>query len=94
MYNKDNEQGKYGKFSQTHFAPHGQKSSKSYGIKFAKAIEKQWGNSDDERSLFRRRMKDFETNRDYAKRYARYFNLQADIKLSRPKQRGWYVAKP
>ena len=65
MYNKDNEQGKYGNFPDP-FAPHGQKSSKSYGIKFAKAIEKQWGNSDDERSLFRRRLKDFETNRDYA----------------------------
>ena len=65
MYNKDNEQGKYGNFPDP-FAPHGQKSSKPYGIKFAKAIEKQWGNSDDERSLFRRRLKDFETNRDYA----------------------------
>ena len=35
-------------------------------MKYAKAIEKQWGRSDDERSLFRRRLKDFETNRDYA----------------------------
>lgn len=66
MYeNNDNDKGKYGNFPDP-FAPHGLKSSKPYGMKFAKAVEKQWGNSDDERSLFRRRMKDFETNRDYA----------------------------
>ena len=65
MYDNKNEQGKYGNFPDP-FAPHGQKTSKAYGIKYAKAIEKQWGHSDDERSLFRRRLKDFETNRDYA----------------------------
>ena len=65
MYDNNNEQGKYGNFPDP-FSPHKQKTSKSYGLKYAKAIEKQWGNSDDERSLFRRRMKDFETNRDYA----------------------------
>ena len=65
MYNKDNENGKYGNFPDP-FAIHGQKTSKPYGLKYAKAIEKQWGHSDDERSLFRRRLKDFETNRDYA----------------------------
>ena len=65
MYDNKNEQGKYGNFPDP-FAPHGQKASKAYGIKYAKAIEKQWGHSDDERSLFRRRLKDFETNRDYA----------------------------
>ena len=65
MYREENETSKYGNFPDP-FAPHGQKSSKAYGINFAKAIEKQWGNSSDERSLFRRRMKDFETNRDYA----------------------------
>ena len=64
MYDKDNT-GKYGNFPDP-FAAHSKKSSKKYGIDYAKAIEKQWGNSDDERSLFRRRLKDFETNRDYA----------------------------
>ena len=65
MYNNNNEQGKYGNFPDP-FAHYGKKSNKAYGLKYAKAIEKQWGNSDDERSLFRRRLKDFETNRDYA----------------------------
>ena len=65
MYDNKNEKGKFGNFPDP-FAPHQQKSSKSYGLKYAKAIEKQWGHSDDERSLFRRRLKDFETNRDYA----------------------------
>ena len=65
MYSNDNDKGKYGNFPDP-FSPHKQKTSKAYGLKYAKAIEKQWGNADDERSLFRRRMKDFETNRDYA----------------------------
>lgn len=65
MYDNNNDKGKYGNFPDP-FAPHAQKTSKSYGMKYAKAIEKQWGRSDDERSLFRRRLKDFETNRDYA----------------------------
>ena len=65
MYNKDNDKSKYGNFPDP-FAHYSKKSSKAYGIQYARAIEKQWGNSDDERSLFRRRLKDFETNRDYA----------------------------
>lgn len=65
MYNKDNEKGKYGNFPDP-FSHYSKKVKKAYGIRYAKAIEKQWGNSDDERSLFRRRLKDFETNRDYA----------------------------
>lgn len=65
MYDNNNDKGKYGNFPDP-FAPHAQKTSKSYGMKYAKAIEKQWGRSDDEKSLFRRRLKDFETNRDYA----------------------------
>ena len=65
MYNKDNDKSKYGNFPDP-FAHYSKKVSKAYGIKYAKAIEKQWGSSDDERSLFRRRLKDFETNRDYA----------------------------
>lgn len=64
MYDKEN-QGKYGNFPNP-FATHSKKSSKKYGIDYAKAIEKQWGHSDDERSLFKRRLKEFETNRDYA----------------------------
>lgn len=64
MYDNNNK-GKYGNFPDP-FAHYSKKISKSYGLKYAKAIEKQWGNSDDERSLFRRRLKDFETNRDYA----------------------------
>lgn len=65
MYDNKNDKGKYGNFPDP-FADYGKKISKKYGLKFAKAIEKQWGRSDDERSLFRRRLKDFETNRDYA----------------------------
>ena len=42
------------------------KQTKEYGLKYAKAIELQWGNADDEGSLFRRRLKEFERNRDYA----------------------------
>lgn len=42
------------------------KMSKAYGLKYAKAIEKQWGGADDEGSIFRRRLKQFELNRDYA----------------------------
>ena len=64
MY-ENNNNGKYGNFPDP-FAHYSKKSSKGYGLKYAKAIEKQWGHSDDERSLFRRRLKDFETNRDYA----------------------------
>lgn len=65
MYDNNNDKGKYGNFPDP-FADYGKKVSNKYGLKFAKAIEKQWGRSDDERSLFRRRLKDFETNRDYA----------------------------
>lgn len=65
MYDNNNDRGKYGNFPDP-FAHYSKKTSKSYGIKYAQAIEKQWGQSDDERSLFRRRLKDFETNRDYA----------------------------
>lgn len=64
MY-ENNNKGKFGNFPDP-FAHYSQKTTKAYGLKYAKAIEKQWGHSDDERSLFRRRLKDFETNRDYA----------------------------
>ncbi len=42
------------------------KSSKEYGLKYARAIETQWGSMDDTGSLFRKRLKQFEINRDYA----------------------------
>ena len=42
------------------------KQAKAYGLKYAKAIETQWGSADDEGSLFRKRLKEFERNRDYA----------------------------
>ena len=46
--------------------PKEKKESKEYGLRYAKAIEKQWGNADDYNSLFRKRQKIFERNRDYA----------------------------
>ena len=65
MYDNNNDQNRFGNFPDP-FAHHKIKTKSAYGLKYAKAIEKQWGHSDDERSLFRRRLKDFETNRDYA----------------------------
>ena len=65
MYNKDNDNGKYGNFPDP-FSSHAKKTSNAYGLKYAKAIQKQWGNGDDEQSLFRKRMREFETSRDYA----------------------------
>ena len=46
--------------------PKEKKEKKEYGLRYAKAIEKQWGNADDYNSLFRKRQKIFERNRDYA----------------------------
>ena len=42
------------------------KMSQDYGMKYAKAIENQWGKLQDEKSLYRRRARTFEKNRDYA----------------------------
>lgn len=42
------------------------KSAKSYGLKYAKAIESQWGHTDDHGSIFRKRLDEFERYRDYA----------------------------
>lgn len=42
------------------------KVSSDYGRAFAKAINAQWGYGDDQTSLFRRRMHDFDKSRDYA----------------------------
>ena len=40
--------------------------SQDYGMKYAKAIENQWGKIQDEHSLYKKRAKTFERNRDYA----------------------------
>ena len=42
------------------------KMSQDYGMKYAKAIENQWGKLQDEKSLYKRRARRFEKNRDYA----------------------------
>ena len=42
------------------------KESKAYGLKYAKAIENQWGKIQDVGSLYNKRNKTFERNRDYA----------------------------
>lgn len=42
------------------------KESREYGLQYARAIDNQWGSMDDDRSLFRRRLREFEKNRDYA----------------------------
>ena len=42
------------------------KESKAYGLKYAKAIENQWGKTQDVGSLYNKRNKTFERNRDYA----------------------------
>lgn len=47
-------------------APKRVKELKEYGLKYAKAIETQWGGVDQEGSLFQKRLKEFETNRLYA----------------------------
>lgn len=46
--------------------PKEKKEMKEYGLKYAKAIESQWGNGSDYHSLFRKRRKVFDRNRDYA----------------------------
>ena len=43
-----------------------EKAAKSYGLKYARAIVGQWGSSNESNSLYGRRMKEFNTNRDYA----------------------------
>lgn len=65
MQGSVNNEGKYGNFPDP-LADFMTKSSKDYGIKYARAIEKQWGSMDDSGSLFRKRLKQFEINRDYA----------------------------
>ena len=47
-------------------APVSQKLDKSYGLKYAKAIEANWGKIDDESGTYQKRRREFERNRDYA----------------------------
>ena len=65
MHESINERENYGSFPNP-LADAVVKMSKAYGLKYAKAIEKQWGSADDEGSIYRRRLKQFELNRDYA----------------------------
>jgi len=43
-----------------------EKATSAYGLAYAKAIYKQWGKFDEDSSLYRKRYKTFERNRDYA----------------------------
>ena len=43
-----------------------QKESKEYGLRYAKAIESQWGKRSDSNSLFSKRYDLFKRNKDYA----------------------------
>lgn len=55
----------YGNFPNP-FADASEKASKKYGMKYAKAIEGQWGSSDDASSLLGSRQQEIERCRDYA----------------------------
>ena len=47
-------------------ASHEEKATKEYGLKYAKAIESQWGSLNDSNSAFKRRHDTFRKNRKYA----------------------------
>ena len=63
MYNTNSRQSK--NFPDP-LAPQDVKQGDKYGLKYAKAIETQWGKLQDNDSLYRRRHKGWERNRDYA----------------------------
>ncbi len=63
MYGK---QGKNRSSFPDPLAPQKVKESKEYGMQYAKAISSQWGNTDQDNSLTRKRRKIFERNRKYA----------------------------
>jgi len=63
MYNNTR---KYSKNFPDPLASRETKMSQDYGMKYAKAIENQWGKIQDEQSLYKKRAKTFEKNRDYA----------------------------
>lgn len=61
--------GKQGKNSVSFpdpLAPQATKEGKEYGLRYAKAISAQWGSSEQDNSLMRKRRKVFERNRKYA----------------------------
>ena len=63
MYSNKN---RHGKSFPDPLAPQDVKQGKEYGLKYAKAIEGQWGKMQDTESLYRKRNKVWERNRDYA----------------------------
>lgn len=60
-----NDKNRFGNFPDPS-APSHEKNSKAYGKKYARAILEQWGGTESASSLFQRRQKEFENNRDYA----------------------------
>lgn len=60
-----NDKNRFGNFPDPS-APSGEKNSKAYGKKYAKAILEQWGGTESTNSLYQKRMQEFEKNRDYA----------------------------
>ena len=63
MYNNNK---RYSKNFPDPLASRETKMSNDYGMKYAKAIENQWGKIQDEQSLYKKRARNFERNRDYA----------------------------
>jgi hypothetical protein len=55
----------YGNFPDP-LAKSSEKVSRGYGAAYAKAILSQWGGTESSQSLYQKRLKDFERNRDYA----------------------------
>ncbi len=60
-----NDKNRFGNFPDPS-APSYEKSSKAYGKKYARAILEQWGGTEATNSLYQKRLKEFENNRDYA----------------------------
>ena len=64
MYSNDKKQA--GRNFPNPLASQEEKVKKKYGLSYARAIENQWGSSDNQNSLYRKRNDQFDTNRDYA----------------------------
>ena len=60
-----NDKNRFGNFPDPS-APSYEKSSQAYGKKYARAILEQWGGTEATNSLYQKRLKEFENNRDYA----------------------------
>lgn len=65
MFDSNKKSDRYGNFPDPLASPE-VKLSPAFGLKYAMAIESQWGNAADEGSLYYRRKKEFENCRDYA----------------------------